>query len=188
AQELHDGIGAAISGLRMNIDWLLIFATQPDIIDKLNKTNKGLNEVIVELREISHNLQPAFFGNKLLYDAVKDYADQLSLKNKCKFDVYVEGLPDNMNANLKLNCYRILSELMQNIFKHANATIASVQVIGGLNELQMIIDDNGVGFNVNEKNDGIGLINIKNRVHICNGKINIDSSSLGTSIIIDLPL
>lgn len=187
AQELHDGIGAALSGLKMNIDWVLRNPNDASITDKLQFTHQGLDNAVVELREISHHLQPAFFGNKQLSAAIKEFAEQLNLKQNCVFEVYVEDTLESMNANLKLNCYRIVTELMQNINKHAKATNASVQVINNDNQIQMIIDDNGIGFNVMQTSDGIGLLNIKNRVEVCKGKINIDSSSSGTSIIIDLP-
>jgi signal transduction histidine kinase len=171
----------------MNIDWVLRNPNDASIIDKLQFTHQGLDNAVVELREISHHLQPAFFGNKQLSAAIKEFAEQLNLKQNCVFEVYVEDTLESMNANLKLNCYRIVTELMQNIIKHAKATNASVQVINNDNQIQMIIDDNGIGFNVMQTSDGIGLLNIKNRVEVCKGKINIDSSSSGTSIIIDLP-
>lgn len=187
AQELHDGIGAALSGLKMNIDWVLENLNHAEVKNKLQITYEGLNNAVIELREISHNLQPAFFGDKLLSTAIYEYAEQLNLKTNCNFEVYADENVEKINANLKLNCYRIVSELMLNVVKHAKATHASVQIMNNDDTLQLIIEDNGIGFSVSENNSGIGLLNIKNRVEVCKGKINIDSSSSGTSIIIDLP-
>jgi signal transduction histidine kinase len=54
--------------------------------------------------------------------------------------------------------------------------------------VQLIIEDNGQGFDAQKATDGIGLKNIQNRVKLCNGTINIDSSAKGTTVIIELPL
>ena len=77
---------------------------------------------------------------------------------------------------------------MNNILKHAAATQAEVQLTKHEDHLNMVINDNGKGFQKNKK-QGIGLRNIKERLHKMQGTLDIDSASAnGTSIMIDIPI
>jgi two-component system NarL family sensor kinase len=189
AEELHDGIGAKLAGLKMKLDYLKSSTTGIRNKELIEATYKGIDESINELREISHNLQPALFAEKNLQQSIVDYIEPLNASNKCHFDLYFElNDPIGIDLKLKLHCYRIITELLHNIYKHSNATIAFVQITSEENKLQLLIEDNGKGYDFqNNFSDGIGLMNIRNRVSICNGMINIDSSKTGTTVIIELP-
>ena len=100
---------------------------------------------------------------------------------------FFEASLSNVSKTIKLHCYRIITELLLNIHKHAGATKAFLQVIEEDNILQIIAEDNGRGFTENE-GKGIGLTNIRNRVNLNKGSINIDSSKKGTTIIIQIPI
>jgi len=91
---------------------------------------------------------------------------------------------------LELSLYRIIDELINNILKHAKATEVSIQLIEHEDMLNVIIEDNGIGFEYdpNNKNYGMGLSNITTRVNHFEGKFQIDSSiGNGTTMIIDIP-
>ena len=189
AEELHDGISAKLAGLNMNLDYLRAKINNKDSETLIEKTFVGISEIINELRDISHNLQPLLLNEKNLQFSLSNYIDQLNSKNECHYDLYFESSIEAIKKPLKLHCYRIITELLYNIHKHANSRIASVQMILDDNNLELIIEDNGKGFKIRENDSkGIGLTNIQNRVSINNGSMNIDSSDDGTTIIIVLPL
>jgi len=156
----------------------------------VGKTFTGISEIINELREISHDLQPITMNQQNLQLSLNNYIEQLNSKNNCRYNLYFEETAENVDHTIKLHSYRIISELLHNIHKHAKATIASLQItVEDNNYLELIVEDNGIGFQSGiNLSDGIGLINVRNRVNICNGQINIDSSERGTTIIIELPL
>ena len=82
-----------------------------------------------------------------------------------------------------------MTELLQNVRKHAQATEASVELtVEDDSNLQLIVIDNGKGINPDKPTIGIGIINLKNRIENCEGNLHIDSSPKGTTIIINLPL
>jgi signal transduction histidine kinase len=87
----------------------------------------------------------------------------------------------------QLIVFRIISELLNNVNKHAKATEASAQVIAIETGIQVIIEDNGQGF-AGKPSGGIGLINLQNRVSMCMGNLNIDTGDKGTIIIVELPI
>jgi signal transduction histidine kinase len=188
AEELHDGVGAKLSGLNMNLEYVRPKITDPDTKNLINKTFEGVSEVINEIRELSHNLQPLYFSEKDLLLSLQDYISQLNSKGDCHYILFFEADLSTVNKAVKLHCYRIITELLLNVHKHATATQAFVQIIEEKNTLQIIVEDNGQGFRENGVQKGMGLSNINSRVSLNKGTINIDSSGKGTTIIIQIPI
>jgi len=188
AEELHDGVGAQLCGLKMKLDYLRSEISDVRNLKIIEDTCVGINDSINELREISHDLQPAQLVEKSLQQAVADYIDGISTGAGCQFHVYYEPGDVIINFQLKRHCYRIITELLHNICKHSSASSASVQISSEENKIQLIIEDNGKGFDSQQATDGIGLRNIHNRVKLCGGAIHIDLSDKGTTVIIELPL
>jgi len=189
AEELHDGIGAKLSGLKMSLEYLAN-QKQLDAADKelLHRISLGMNESIEELREISQNLKPSILSNKGLPLALNEYIFHLKNKSDCYFQLFVDDFEEEIPFEFQITIYRIGSELLNNIHKHAKATHATLQILVSENMLQIIAEDNGKGFDEHNIVTGIGLANIKGRVAIYKGTINIDSSVSGTTIIIELPI
>lgn len=189
AEELHDGVGAKLSGVKMSIEFLQqelgneLYEHTAQILDILNE---GINE----LREISHNLQPSALGVKGLKQSLQDFITNLNKKKQTQISLYWHAEDIDPAGNLsELNVYRICTELLSNIIKHAGATEASLQIMTQDDQLQIIAEDNGVGFDQTLVAEGIGLINLQNRVEHEKGSMNIDSQpGQGTTIIISLPV
>lgn len=188
AEELHDGIGAKLSGLKMSMEYLRTnFSTKESKVSLLQKITNGMDETIEELREISQNLKPSFLNFSGLKMALEDLVFHFNNKGTCKYQLYIEEELEIL-ANNNQTIYRIVSELLNNIQRHSNASLASFQIIANHTVIQILVEDNGQGFNVNIKSPGIGLTNIKNRVELYKGKLNIDSNKDGTIVIIEFPI
>lgn len=187
AEELHDGIGAKLSGLNMSLAYL----SEQEInnYELLKSVNTGINDTINEIREISQNLKPSSLFSKGLNNTLAEFIMHLNNNGTCKYELYIEDIDEDINQELQFVLYRVVSELLNNINKHAKASRASVQML--LSEdgfLQIIAEDNGGGFDLDNKKVGIGFSNIQNRIDVYNGSLNIDTSSSGTTIIIEMPL
>lgn len=186
AQELHDGVGAKLSGLKMAMEYLKLNATQHENL--ISKIFAGLTETLEEVREISHNLQPYFFNNsieQLLFNLV----EQHNAIGDCNFSLSMSPLEREMDEYLKLHIYRIISELLNNIRKHSRANQASVQINVENDIMTIAVEDNGIGMSDSRHDlESIGLKNIKTRLEVCKGKINIDSSEKGTMVIVEVPI
>jgi two-component system, NarL family, sensor kinase len=102
------------------------------------------------------------------------------------------GFDDNrLEYNIEINLYRIIQELISNILKHAKASEVSIQLLKKETYLNIVVEDNGIGFDVNQvKNKkGMGLKNIESRVNSLGGEFNIDSGKgAGTTITINIPI
>ncbi|MDP1728531.1 MAG: histidine kinase [Bacteroidota bacterium] len=203
AEELHDGIGVKLSGLKMSVEYLIDYysnshknldkiSSEPHPVSQggvslLSKVAEGMNESILELREISQNLKPSFLTNKGLVMVLTELVAHLNNKGNCRFKLYIEPDEEKFSRYMQV-IYRIVSELLNNIQKHSQATEASAQVICSDNIIQIIAEDNGKGFDEKILGDGIGLTNIRSRLEIYNGRLNIESTDHGTVIIAELPL
>ena len=184
ARDLHDGLGGILAGLKLNLSQKMKMKESLDGTD-LAPTLTGLGHSVSELRRIARNMMPASLLQSGLTVALKDLCDETSRMgievNFISFD-----MQENYPAQVQVMVYRIIQELVHNAVKHAQATKIMVQCTQTDNVLFITVEDNGVGFDKHTKKDGMGLSNIRSRVGILNGSLEIDSSSEGTNINIEL--
>ncbi len=183
AKDLHDGIAGDLAGIK-----LLLAKENLDLNNKnLEKIQDNLSDVFQEIRQISHNLSINNLKDKNLKNLLSDLEANYRKRNEFNFDVHIypEDALDDLSEIKKINIYRVLQELLNNISKHAKATEVELSVNRHLDDINIIITDNGIGFSIDEK--GIGLKNIQERLEIISGVINIHSDKAkGTSVIIEL--
>ena len=95
---------------------------------------------------------------------------------------------DKIHNTIKINLYRILQEGLQNINKYAKAKNIKVEIKGDGENVHLIVEDDGAGFEVNKKSKGIGVQNMISRTNECHGIFDIKSEKgKGTSIEISIP-
>ncbi|MCI3937529.1 sensor histidine kinase [Chryseobacterium aahli] len=185
AKDLHDGVAGDLAGIK-----LLLAKENVDLNNKnLEKIQENISVVFQEIRQISHNLSINNLKEKSLKNLLLDLEATYQARNEFNFDVHIfpENALDDLSEINKINIYRILQELLNNISKHANATEAELSINRHLNDINIIITDNGIGFNIDKK--GVGLKNIQERLETISGEINIQSDlDKGTSIVIELKL
>jgi two-component system, NarL family, sensor kinase len=187
AEELHDGIGAKLSGLMMNLEYLQSKTNHTAYDGIFNKIIHEMDESINEIRELSQNLKPAFISAQHLRQALFYLIDKLDMVSPIKTHIEVR-IDHDPPIEMKLAIYRIVTELLNNIYKHSKTTEAFIQVMEEGNNLQVLIEDNGIGFDVHDPKTGNGMYNVRSRTEAFNGILSIDSSAKGTTIIIDIPL
>ncbi|MEM8894037.1 MAG: transporter substrate-binding domain-containing protein, partial [Bacteroidota bacterium] len=184
AHELHDGIQQRLATLSISLQ---VSQEKPQLIPS---NIKVLNNIIDEVRDVSHNLSPSTLKSMGLAHAVADEMNNLSKSDTTKFKYYEDVGGKRFDALLELNLFRIFQESITNITKHANANEVMVQLLLTDKTLSLIIEDDGVGFELGKiDHDGLGLSNMKRRIETFNGRINIDSSpNQGTTVMLDVDL
>ena len=189
AFEIHDGIGAKLSGIKMKMEFIYAENKNENLAILLSSSLLDISETIDEIRLISHNLEMNIQNESDLCHAIENYLESLNLKSQCKYQYYSNIEKDTIPKYIIMPIYRILSELIHNIHKHANATIATIQLTIYDSKFQIIVEDNGVGFNHKVKViHGMGLNNIQKRIESFNGEFHLDSSNTGSTIILEIPL
>jgi signal transduction histidine kinase len=130
--------------------------------------------------------------NEGLSTALKEYAFRISKQNNIAIEVNTFGVEKRLNQSVEVNIYRIIQEWINNVIKYSGAKNLTIQLTGYENEINILIEDNGKGFEkeILEKSKGWGWKNIKSRLEAINGVLEIDSREgfSGTSFIIDLPV
>lgn len=189
AEDLHDSVAQKMVVAKLNLEALgneLEFSDQKKII--FNNINMLLKESTTEVRSLSHSMMPHAFERYGLINSVKDFLDKIHKKN-LKINFNAEGDFSIIKENKSLLIYRIIQECIQNVLKHSSATRLDISMICVNNEADIMIEDNGCGFNTDEINYGTGLKNIQSRTAFLNGKSDINSTpGKGTVVAIYIPL
>ncbi|WP_309642040.1 sensor histidine kinase [Flavobacterium sp.] len=194
ANELHDNLGSMLATLKLNFENLKRHDTgsSEKEFQLFEKTDSLIEEAYQKVRNISHLKNLGVIGSEGLVVAVKKMAEKMSVLEKLQINVIPHGLNERLENTLEVMLFRIIQELCTNIMKHSEATEVNIYLTQhNSNELNIIIEDNGKGFDPKSivQKSGIGLKSIEKKVEQMNGTFTIDSIiSKGTTIIIDLPI
>ncbi len=187
--ELHDGIGPLLSAVKINLS-MLGHATENE--EQYATTMNLIDQSYNELRQISHTMMPAMLAKTGLAEALIELVDKLRQPGSMEFSFYTDEENERYNELIEINTYRITQELLNNIVKYANAKEVTVQLYKDNNELSLMIEDNGDGFDVVNlyKSKGNGWANIQSRLNLLGGSIEIDSKTgrKGTVAHVIIPL
>ena len=191
AEDLHDRVGSILSTVK------LYFNALDNKVDNYQEENRTqyvkatnlLDEAVQEVRRISHNLISGILMKFGLAPALKDLCETVDGTDKIKTNLFLHGLDERMETQTEISVYRIIQELISNTLKHAKASEIDIHVTRRDGNLNILVEDNGQGFDTREKHDGIGLKNIRSRVDKLNGSITIESiKNKGTTVNIDIPI
>lgn len=191
ALELHDGIGQMISVAKMNLSAIshdFSFLNNEQKI-QFDKAISLVDQSCIEVRNVSHLMMPNASLQFGLSNSVKSFLDKIN-KNNLSINLYTTGLDYSIDINIETVVYRVLQEAVTNVIKHAKATQLDISIIFENNLLSATIEDNGIGFNLEDivEKDGIGLQNIKTRIAFLQGTVEWDSTKdKGTVIVINIP-
>lgn len=193
AKDLHDGLGGLLSSVKYSLnDMKENVILSADNAVSFTRSIDMLDSGIQELRRIAHNMMPENLMKFGLDKALADYCQSISKTNIVEISYNSFQLEDYIeNSNVSITVYRVIQELINNTIKHANATQIIVQVFKENNILNITVEDNGKGFDVNNISNfkGAGWTNIQNRINYLKGKIQVDSAPTeGTSVNIEIPL
>ncbi|MFN3760885.1 MAG: sensor histidine kinase [Algoriphagus aquaeductus] len=193
AKDLHDDLGSNLAMIKLRMELMM------EHQQLLNGNNQSLEEIhqmldgaCKELRYLSHELMPADLSTKVMRTMVEELVEKLSVQRKVAIHAQVEDIPI-LSVDTKVNLFRIIKELMNNILKHAQATQSTIRLAQSSdgNHITLEISDNGKGIpkEVLEGNSkGMGLKNLEKRVEYLKGKLNIKSNRLGTRILVTVPM
>lgn len=187
-RELHDNINQILATAKLCID----MALNEEILRRelLIKSYDNVSKAIHEIRTLSKALVPPSLGDLGLKEALQEMLESMKLHPELnirisRYDPDVERI----SGNKKLFLYRIAQEQVNNILKHSKATVADIELVYHDDSVQMLIRDNGVGFDPAVKTKGIGMNNITSRVEMQNGNMEIISSAgTGCLLKIEMPL
>lgn len=191
SEDLHDGIIGKIFGTRMGLAFLDIQGDDQTISRHKLFINE-LKEIEKEIRVISHDLKNEILNSKsdfsaIIYAILVEHSKTSNFECETDHDLNIDWTL--VSDDIKINMYRIVQESLQNISKHAKASLVELKIKKDGESIILLISDNGIGFdNVSNKNSGIGLDNIRARIKSLNGDFFIKSAKYsGTLLTIKIP-
>ena len=189
ARDLHDGLGGLLSGVKFSMhhmkDNLIVSSENMAVFER---SLDLIDTSIAELRRIAHNMMPEGLVSYGLDEALKQYCSSINTNGMLRVTYQSVGLSNRMADAVEITAYRIIQELLNNILKHAAATEAMVQVIRDEGRLNIVVEDNGRGFDTKslDEKKGAGWVNIRARVDYLKGQLELNSEpGKGTQINIE---
>lgn len=186
--ELHDNVGQLLSVARMQLNIL-----QPDVSQKqksiVNETGELISKSLQELRSLSKLLNPEVVKNMGLEEAIQLEIDRFNRLNfiDAAFNINGESVPIDQKDEIIL--FRILQEFLSNSVKHSKTTKLDVNLTFTPQNLVIIVQDYGVGFDESNIKKGSGLLNMKNRAKLINTIFDLKSAKdKGVSLTLTYPL
>lgn len=190
ARDLHDGMGQLISSLRLMVNQLDRNAPVEAKLDIAERSERILNEMHTEIRSIAFNLMPQTLIQHGLVPALQEMALRLNQTGEILVTVNGFDIPDRMNEVHEISLYRIIQEWTNNVIKYANASKIQIQLIGHEEEISITVEDNGNGFDtaILQQGEGNGWKNIKSRLNLIKGELELDSRNgyKGTTFMLRL--
>ena len=200
AQDLHDGLGGLLSGIKYSFNTMkgqLVMTAENNLA--FERSMDMLDSSIKEMRRVAHNMMPEALVKFGLDTALKDFCNDINNSGALRVTYQSIGLQDmQIDQITSVTIYRIVQELINNTMKHAAAQNAIVQVTKTDFTISVTVEDDGKGFdtsvlkhpksNADERaGRGIGWSNIQHRIEFLKGKLDVQSGSKeGTSVHIEL--
>ncbi len=196
ARELHDQLGQQLTALLLNLK-----AAQeqqdcpPPIAATLEQLKASLTALDRDVDRLTFELHPPILNDHGLAEALRQYAKEWSAVSRVPVDFHAIGLDhERLPVEVETTIYRIVQEALTNTLKHAQATQVSLILEHKHNELFIIIEDNGVGFEVETVGQGterqsLGLRGMRERLTLLNGRFNLESNpGAGTTVYARIPI
>lgn len=188
AETLHDSVSALLSSANLHLQACKTQFNGTTPVE-VQKTQHIINEASHKIRDLSHTLVSSVLLKFGLKFAIKDLAEKYS---NSTIDIQTE-IADlgRYDQKFEIKTYNIIQEFINNILKHSEASVASIQMQEDNDKLILHIDDNGKGFDITKipEKDGLGINQIEARIKMMKGIFEIDSRvGKGTAIYVELPI
>lgn len=198
SRELHDEAGQSLLCIRLQME--LLEQSLPDSEhewrSKLGEARDLTERTILEMRRLIAALSPAVLEQLGLGAALRQLVNRFQrLHTTCRVRLQLSKLLEKLPQQIEIMGYRLVQECFNNIGKHAQATHINVFLSSADGVLKLMVEDNGVGFNVQEalaKRESFGLSGMRERVALLGGQFQVESRTegpkRGTKIFIELPI
>ncbi len=187
--ELHDNVKQIMAASMINLDFLKNRLDDHKATQSiLDKVIGYIREAMDELRKLSHQLAPSIDSTIPLEEKIEILVNAMNAANTLKVYYRLDEFKQPVSNDVQLTLYRILQEQFNNILKYANASSVFISVRHYKDNIQLSIKDDGEGFNLGRKKNGIGFENIKRRVEVLDGQVKIFSApGDGCEVSVQIP-
>ena len=190
SREIHDQIGQSLTALKIDLNWMHKYIkTDPEAVAKIQGMIELVTNTIKAVQRISSELRPGILDDLGLDAAIEWYCEEFEKRTavKCSLKLDDSTVGDSQK---NLVFFRVLQEALTNVIRHANASSVTIKLHHTQKGTTLTIHDNGIGIPKEKINSykSLGLIGIRERVRLLNGKVDISSKKGdGTKLTIFMP-
>lgn len=194
ARDLHDQLGQRLTTLRLRLETLRkICGDSEDLCIEIEKAQYIAEQIDRDVDFLAWELRPAALDELGLEATLANYVSEWSHYSGIQAEFHTMGLgKTRLKPAIEINLYRIAQEALNNVIKYAKAENVSVMLKKRDGSVVLIIEDDGIGFDPEEKKkstNGLGLVGMSERAAFCKGKLEIESApGTGTTIFARVPL
>lgn len=192
SQEIHDNIGQALTFVKLNINTIDLYKIE-ETQNKLAESKELITKAIQDLRNVAKSLNTDFINEAGLAACIEYQLHFLEKTGLYTTRFYMADSWCKSEPGTELVLFRVVQELLNNIVKHAEASVIDVRLECHEGKLSITVSDNGKGFlqsavMLMDGDKGLGLGNMKKRIAIMQGNLTIDSTpGKGTRVTIEVP-
>ncbi len=195
ARDLHDETGQALTAVGLGLRGISVSLDQnrERASQNLRQIEDLVAESLDELQRLIADLRPSHLDDLGLPATLRWWADEVENRAPIIVNVEIAGDEENLSAPVRLALFRITQEALTNVIKHANATVANVELVYNSESVSITISDNGCGFDIERVmseayRPSWGLLGIQERASLLGGRVTIESQSgKGTTIMVTIP-
>lgn len=196
ARELHDETSHSLSSILLGLKVLQEVTDEEQRQKEISNLRELAHHTIEEVHELAWQLRPSILDKFGLKVAIERYTAEFKKKYPVEFDLILEGIDkERLSSEVETAIFRVVQEALTNILKYAKAKSVSVIIMKNSHMISVIIEDDGVGFNVESvlnkdpSKYNLGIRGMQERVSILGGTLNIESETgEGTAVMVKLPL
>ncbi len=181
ADELHDGLCQSLAALKMQVFSVERHVEKVELQEECRSARQFIAQIIEDVRRLSHDLSPVILDDLGLSDALVHLVNNFTALNNLKASIAIPDLDEIFAGDTARNIYRIVQEAINNVGKHAKASLVLLEAEIVDDKVCFSIKDDGVGFDVSSTKKGrpgagLGLASMAQRVQLMDGKFAIISS------------
>lgn len=193
ARELHDDIGQRIALLTVELQHFdhQVPNSSGDIHEYLQLAYQRGSDLVKDVQALSHRLHSSKLEYLGLTSASESFCHELSQQRNVRIEFKHSGMPAAIPKEISLCLFRVLQEALQNAVKHSGVQDFAVDLHGTADGIRLEVTDSGVGFDSQHAihRQGIGLVSMRERLHLVNGELFIQSEpDHGTTVIARVPM
>lgn len=193
ARELHDDICQRLALLSVELDQANLISDAPSAEKRLGleEIRKHCSEIAGDIQSLSHRLHSSKLDYLGVAAAIRGFCRELSKQHKVGIEFTEKGVPKHLSEDIALCLFRVTQEALHNAVKYSGTSQITVGISGTPDEIQLVITDQGAGFDVEEakRDGGLGLLSMQERVNLVKGRLSVESKpGNGTKILAVVPL
>ena len=190
AREIHDGLGPLLSTIKLYVNELEHNEKKADHDANIQYINKLIDEAVSSARNIANNITPKIITDYGLIRSLENFCQSINATKLLEINFRHINLSSRLGSTIELTLYRIITELINNTIKHAQAQQVHIELLQEASRIRLSYHDDGIGFELDEaldKTDNtLGLKNIISRVRSLKGSFSFRNTRPGIEILINL--